>query len=555
MNSDIGKLLSAIEKIVKDSDKKYDECMVEQFLKSTSEELQKLDHEVWKHQAKTILEKLQSFVNDEAFVMMNQARVYKTYLSVIGSDKFTDDSLATFQDYFDNFWSSLASVIINHDLAAITAVLMTIRTMLRIESIYHWVIAKEFKPSLHVLVRGRTFDIRDVVTLTEFYVETSENYHTKNKAELLLKDLMENTIERKLDPNHPHVIILREISSKLIRSETTSILYILIDMIEENQSSIAKNALLDCFNIRALLYERFLTSCKKSEGNLSTICKLLGLIDDPTSSDSVLSILRQKGQIESMIAFLSGSRDRGNKSLLQVYLLGSIALTTGTKLSPEVEAVVKQLDHLKGYVTDKTVTTCLVQLGRIIDHAPTSLTDLDTVLHIRILLDYIRCSLDTPRKFKNVMLCCSNLSKFLDRHDKPDKHSLMLINSTAMEALQTSNIKDENLKPIVLFLIKLLSDSLKTKLSTSEGIDHEDESLIERVASLASTCNDSEIQDEFNLFLQKFQKGYCPKSSEEDYTKQLEEEFVKEEYRADIKSNLNDILDYELFADNILDCY
>lgn len=552
--SDTGKLLAAIDKIIKDPEKKYDECLVEQFLKLISDELQKLSRDDWIRQARTILQKLQSFVNDEAFVMMNQTRVYKTYLSVFRSNVMNEDSFSNLADHLESFWLSLGSVIINHDLAAVTAVLMTLGELVESVQVYNWMVTKKLSPSISVLVKGRTFEIGDIITMAEFYVETSENYHTRNKAELLLKLLIENAIGKHLDPSHQHFKNLKHLVIKLIQEHSSSILHILIALLENNPSSDTSKALLERFDVSTLLYERLIESSGSLREGLCTICSLLGMINDQSRFDTVLDHLKKKGQIEAIVAFLTESPGEISKSLLQSFLIGPLILRCAdTRLDIESETLVHQLDSIKEHLNDKTVTTCLVRLGRIIEHKPTYFTESSTALTIRIILSYVDNFSDTPREFKNVMLCCSNLRKLLDCDNKLFQDSLQSVISTALKTLQKVDLHDENLKPIVLSLIRLLSHAQRKIVSVNETTGHV--SWVDDAAQLAANCTDSDVQDEFNLVLREFHEDYCPKPDDNIDSVHLEGELIQEEYRADIKPSLDDILDYELFSENILDCY
>lgn len=550
---DTGKLLTAIDKIIRDPDKKYDECMIEQFLKTVTNELQKLDIGTWNIQAKTILQKLQSFVEDEAFVMTNQARVYKTYLSVFRSTVMTEDSMAALEDFLQGFWSSLGTVIINHDLAAITAVLMTIIELVKSESSHSWLISREFQPRISVTTRRKNYKIQDIVSLAEFYLESSENYHTKNKAELLLKNLLRTAIERKLNRDHQHFKNLQQVTIKLINDKSVSVLHILINLFSKPVAGTTSRAMLDSFSLVQPLEKRFQESSSDSRENLSTICRLLGLITEDDNLDTVMKQLKQQGQIDAIIAFLIESPCGTRNLFLQSYLLGPLALRLESVGKPDIETLVKELETIKNCICDKTITTCLVQLGRTIDQKPEFLGGRTFALTLEVLLEYTRSFSNSTREFRNVMLCCSNLNKLLALDERISPDNIRSTQSSSNETLQKVDIHDESLKPVALALIRILSDTQRKLVSLDK--DASQGEWINQIVDLASNCKDAEIKEELDSLLQEFHKDYQTKETVTNGEAQVEDDMLLEEYKADIRSSLDDILDYELFSDNILDCY
>lgn len=284
-DQDDQKLILAIDIIIRDVDKKYDECLVEHFLDYI------YDHSVDFPDSKFILDRLQTYFDHKAFVMMNQARAYKIFLAIVRDNESLFNEL---ESYMDSFWSSIDIVILNDNLSAVTVMLSILEEMAISDEGIRWIFKKDLDPPIKIIKQSKEYELKYIWDVALYYLETCNNYHTKTKAEALLMTLIESSIYESSK------LAIKMIMQEFLLNNVRSIVPVLSRVIKTNLKNLYK--LKGLYGTLEPVHKTLMTvvdDCSSTE--LNGLCKCLALSNAMPSMRSEAEMHRINTEIIEML--------------------------------------------------------------------------------------------------------------------------------------------------------------------------------------------------------------------------------------------------------------
>lgn len=466
------KVIQAIDRIVRDIDKKYDECLVDRFLEFIESRAQNdadnLDAERFEDSL-VVLNHIKYFTDHKAFVMLNQARALKTFYSILKSNNLTEKQFNEISPYLNSVWNTLDIIIINDNLSAMTIMLSIFIHLSKSELGHRWLMAQEIEPPL----RLSDSELNDVISLVRHFLDC-KNYHTKNKVENLFEHLILNT--RSVDSRQTSLI--GDLIRTLLLQGSTSVVHVLNSILSKGYSDLER------YNVVDSLQKSFDVMVKQS--NFINHCKCLALTS-PLSTSHIESC-KKNGQLRGLIVYLSCFDC--NKSL--AYLLYPLISDCRERVNDMLERKLDLSDDEKIFIDKNSkksiITLCLVQLNQAKSyHNPRLVID--------CIIEYITCHWRITTDYRDVMECCSVLLRMQEKCDLLDDYSLNLMDS--LHAILSNMIQSNQSKPIIMRLIKILQ-LVHSKCSKARGADCR--TLSVRTLELALNTNDHDILDEFLQF-------------------------------------------------------
>lgn len=459
------RVLQAVDRIVRDIDKRYDECLVDRFLefiessdagdKSFSDSIFVLNH-------------IKYFTDHKAFVMLNQARAFKTFYSILKRSELQEEQFNHILPHLNSLWSTIDIIIINDNLAAMT-VMLSIFTHLSNSKFGHsWLMNQKIEPSLKL----SRIELKDITSLVEHLLDC-KNYHTRNKVENLLEQLICNTNSE----DSEQTTIIKNLIQNLVLQGSTSIVHILNRILTKDRDDLKRYSIGHC------LQESFEIMMKQP--SFVNFCRCLALTGPLSSSH--IETYKRNNQLRGLIVYLSCFNTE--KSL--GFILFPLITACGSHDSPLEQKLDLNADE-KSFVCKnmekRIITLCLIQLNQAKNYC-------DAKLVIDVLIDYTRSHWNDVTEYRNVMECCSVLMRIQKNCILSNDETLSLLESLH-ETLSVMT-QSERTKPIVTILLKVLRE-VHYNLSNMEHGDCEVH--LYRTIELASRTNDHDILDEFLQF-------------------------------------------------------
>lgn len=484
------KVLQAIDCIVRDVDKKYDECLVDRFLefiefKASEKGGALVGTDSNFDDTLALMDRIKYFTDHKAFVMLNQARAFKAFYSVLKSTELSDVRFSEILPHLDSLWHTLDMIIINDNLSALTVILSIFSHLTHSETGYHWLTSQTIDPPL----RYSGSDLRDVTNLVEQFIDC-KNYHTKNKVETLFQDLICNS--KSIDCQQR--AILAKLIQNLLLKGSMSMVHILNNIITTGYTD------LEQFDVANSLRNSFAVMLKQPR--FINFCRCIAL----TSSLSSLYIedMKKSNQLKGLIVYLSHFDDINSLVYLLYPLLFYCEGDETDSLKQELRIEPDDVAFIDKNINKTVITLCLVQLKRVKNY-------FNSRLVIDTLITYVKCHWNIVADYKDVMECCSVLLEMRDKlilTNEDSLHLLEILHSTL------SDIKlSEQTKPVFMKLLKILQFS-HFQYSISEDSDCDE--FTSKTIDLAYRTTDHEILDEFVQFF-KMNPIACKSGNTERY--------------------------------------
>lgn len=512
------KVLQAIECIIKDTDRKYDECLVERFL----DFLKETPDDGWLKATESILDRIKSYMDHKAFVMLNQARTYKIIHSILETKNFYLDQteMNMLEPCLNSLWDTLDIVILNRNSGAMTVMLAIFNLLVIPAPGFRWIIDKKIEPPIRL---ANEVEISDLISLLRYYLENNNNYHTMNQAERLFEALTLSSQLKDLPLSHPLVISTRQLIKDLTLKGSSSMVKILINFMASATDSHIKvdvDFLLERYSIREVAHESFMKLIEQPALNdtlLKNLCKCLAL-SHSSRNQIHIDKLSSRNKLDSIIIYLSHSFITDTEFDHQLLTYTLYPLLANCDDDEDIQVLIGKLMasrddriFIDRNTNSRIVTLCLTELYEILSYKSHILNwnefdRRDHHVHPKILtliidtlINFIRRNYKSTKEHKNIMECCKVLEGL--RHvyrrygEKIVAHTLTSIHSIieAMEFNQDS-------KPILLKLINVMS------LTQSEHYELPETSrlccCLAKSVDLALKFDDHDIMDEFvSLFI------------------------------------------------------
>lgn len=486
------RLLNAVDHIIKDTDKKFDECLVEQFADSLSSP--EIDTTL-------VIQRVKSFMEHKAFLMLNQARALKLLHSILKRTLVGEHQvdLSLIKPHIESMWNILDVVVVNKDFSALTVFLSICELLTSHEVTYKWLLEQNIEPPIKLV----DAQIGDILSLICYYIKTCNNYHTKNKAEKLLKSIIINAKCAK----NPAPALLRTIED-LIKSCSMSIIGVIID-IAKSQPEIARE-IFPRANVADLMQQTFVSLLRKPDSTsdsynrvFNQISRCLSLVEPSMNWRTIVERLESKKKLESIIVYLCNSvtYNQQRENLMLAFALYPILKACK---SDDAKHLLERLDIDKNHSelidknqSPKLLTFCITQTRQLAEKRTYSLI-------FDVLVLFITDHFDNTNQYRNVMEACSVL-RCLEAISYTGH--LKKIISQVHKIVSHMTEHNEQTKPIILELMKVIraaQGSLKygSKLET-----------INKTLDLAFQFKDHDIMNEFALF---FVNEYLPLNLSDD---------------------------------------
>lgn len=466
------KVLQAIDRIVRDIDKKYDECLVDRFLEfiesRARNDVDDQDTERFEDSL-AVLNHIRYFTDHKAFVMLNQARAFKTFYSILKSNNLTEKQFNEILPHLGSIWGTLDVIIINDNLSAMTIMLSIFIHLSNSELGHQWLLEQVIEPPL----RLSNTELSDVISLVRHFLDC-KNYHTKNKVEKLLEHLILNT--RSVDSKQTSLI--GNLIRALLLEGSTSMIHVLNSILSKGYTDLER------YNVVDSLQKSFDVMIKQP--NFMNYCKCLALTN-PLSTSHIESC-KKNNHLRGLIVYLS-CFDCGKSLAYLLYpLISDCRGDNNDLLERRLDLSSDDKVFIDGNFKKSIITLCLVQLNQVKSYH-------DPEVVIDCLVEYITCHWGITTDYRDVMECCSVLRRMQEKCDLSDDHSLNLLDS--LHSILSSMIQSKQSKPIIMRLVEILQ-IVHSKCSKKRSADCRTLSM--RTLELAFRTDDHDILDEFLQF-------------------------------------------------------
>lgn len=514
------KLISAIDLIIRDVDKKYDECLVDKFLEFIHQySNQHATTIYWFDNIKFILDRLKSYFDNKAFVMMNQARAYKVFHSIIKNNLSDEPKLMQILQYIDSFLCSMGSVIINENLSAVSLIMSIIKEIIKTRYGFKLALRFKFNPIVKLKKGGTTYHMDYIIYMTGTYLALYDNYHVKNKAEELLEAMIICSVDPKLGPReNPDIVasimtLLKPCTGLLLASRNSSITTVYNRLLDSRSGDKEfLQSLKKIYDVEERVTIMFMSLVIDKNYNIpffKELCKCSAKVDSTIANvcprRTITSLLKED-LIEACIIYLTSHKNRRDR--YDNLLLYTILQVVHQKLKLEDKKIENELEKLtvtccqsikdkkidKLTPIDKLVTTSITSLKQVLS---TYANDVKKLVLIKdILLKYIQANYESSRDYKNIMECCDIL------------YSIMQFLDSSKEATTRANFKD-NLLEVILSMKPETAQSRLILFNLLKSIKcfHQDVNLIKSIIELANKFTDPNALNEFIEFLNCCDEG------------------------------------------------
>lgn len=512
-------VILAIDYVIKDTDKKFDECLIDRFveflMKQVETERQCVDI---LELIKPILDRLKSYAEHKSFVMLNLARAFKVFFSVIkGFGVMCQEEFNTLTPYLDSFWGAIDIILINQNLAALTVMLEAYQHLLKQELFFHWLLEKQINPP----VGG----IGNITHLLKACTTSCNNYHTRNKAEDCFERLIVSST-RFINVDHQQLTELRQTIKDLIMDNSISILKIELRLAKRKYSD-------SILHHQYEFYDSFVQQLDKSvvsQEASNILCELLAITSRSIElRKNILNRLKSKQNLESLVVFVSKipSEDPKFEKLALTYVMYPVIASCLDKTKDqetikflirelvaapdEVAMVDKNIKSMK-LSADKFVTKCLLQLTLIFERSYKSSYSISKRFHNLVMqgvISYLRTYSNSDKSFKNLMQCCIVLKRLMDSYQNLNENRILIFKcleyvNSVMKEIQIDSNQQKNL---MIELVKVLTSSQRCYLAKA-GLTYEDsknfkKSYLIDILNFVGRFEDHDILNEFAILFQE----------------------------------------------------
>lgn len=516
-------ILSAIDRVIKDVDGKYDECLVEQFVESFNIH-SRLDSD----RSSLILDRLKFYFEHKSFLMLNQTRAFKIFKSVSKTMR-NKQELEKLMPFLDSFWKSIDTVILNNNTSAMAIMFDIFTTIVSVDELgIVWVLGREITPPIQMSI-----PIDGIPSLVKYYMTTMKNYHTRNRAEKLVLKLIVSK------SHHPLMAKFEKLVRELILHGCS--FASILDAIDRD---LLDSQLHSRYKISETIKHSFLANVEKPTVDLLKICKHLSRTD--LSRKFIIEKLRSKKRLDCIIYYIIGSVFEDNHfsdQLLLSYVLYPISAKSNDE---ETQALVNSLmatrdekDFVEWNMNSKTQTLCLAQLGvaykdLVYNSSRSPFTNRTFNMIIATLSNYIRChySLEcTGSQVKNMLECCQIFELMINMTpaDVRTSYKILKIMQNLLDDIQYN----DHTKPLVLQFISTMLDTGRTIfMEEYSEVAGEVNDIWLKAVDIAFKFRDPEL---LNLFTEFFME-MCPYQQlgrEKNYMKLVFEHIYSETKETD----------------------
>lgn len=501
-------VLDAIDRIIKDVDRKYDECLVEHFIESFDISCPELEC-----RGPEILKRLQFYFEHKSFLMLNQTRAFKILKSILpkSSNLINAQELEKVIPLLDSFWKTLDTIVLNNNSSAMAIVFDLLKQVTTLnEQGFSWTLEREITPPIRLSI-----PIEDVSSLIKYYIIKCNNYHIKNKAQkLLISIITQNSHHSAMDK------FIRLAQELILECSSMGL------AIADSGSQLDPQ-----YKIWETIEKSFLINIDKTDVDINPLCKHLAKTN--LSHEVVMDGLRSKKKLNGIIYYVTRAPQKTcqfEKELFLYVLYPLLAKFDDEEtrhLVNKLMATSGEKDFVKSNMNCKTQTLCLVQLKNIVSehldfiwnwHDPMGTPNTIVVT----LLNHIRCNYSlncTGTQVKTMSECCDILSIILEISNSFAESIISRIYMTTYKFL--IDIDYNNLtKPIAIKLLKLMLLANKTyvKILSTTRLDKIDDIFLKTV-ELAYKFQDSELLNEFTLFFGNAFSSFTEELVQESYVR------------------------------------
>lgn len=485
------KVLKAVDCLIRDNDRKYDECLVDRFMNYIETQVSPIASTVsgyiWTVNVQRIMDKLKSYTDHKAFVMLNQARALKVFRSILMDKRLSSDDIEFYSSHLDSLWNTIDMLVVNENTAGLAIMMSVLTTISSSGAGLLWLLNKKIEPpiKLHPIF-GRWAEVRDIVGLVRFYLQVNNNYHLATRAEILFCHLIEQTIVRDLPASHPQMNNIKEAMQDLMDKGSSSMIRITMNLFENITDTIVEHRLDDQYGLKSMILRCFSYHINKPS-ILNMICKSLAIVNRrrrigdsrDNITKGIVEELMRENKLEAIIIYLANSCDTDSsthQAFLRYTLYPILISCDGDKdddvgvCAQRLLATREEMDFIERNMNQRLVTTCLVQLDHIFSRNYSTFSKIFSGLSlpgdfksksvhmiVTTLLCYIRKHYNSQTCHKNVVECCAIL-KTLDYLTRDrDATLLWKILNTLRDILSNIYPTDQPTGQAKVITIKLLS--------------------------------------------------------------------------------------------------
>lgn len=484
------KVLKAVDCLIKDVDRKYDECLADRFMNFIETQVSPISSTssgyIWTLNVQRIMDKLKSYTDHRAFVMLNQARALKVFRSVLKDKRLSSDDIEYFSSHLDSLWNTIDILVVNENAAGL-AIMMSVLTNISSSGAgLFWLLNKKIEPPIKLSpLFGRWAEMRDIVTLLKFYLHIDINYHLTTRAETLFRHLIEETIVRELPASHPQMNHIKEAMQFLMELGCPPMLRITLNLFEDINDHMVENRLEDQYGLKGLILRCFSRHIHKP-WILNLICKSLAIVNRrrrigdsrDNITKGIVDELRKENKLEAIIIYLANSCDTDStthQAFLR-YILYPILISCDEDDEDVAVCVQKLLatrdekDFMEKNISPKLVTTCLVQLDNIFSKSHSTFSRIfnglclpgdfkfrSVHLIVMTLLCYVKNHYRDHNCHKNIIECCAILKTLDYLNRERDATLLWKLLNTLRDILFDIDLTNQSTGQAKVITIKLLN--------------------------------------------------------------------------------------------------
>lgn len=529
-------VLNAIDRVIKDVDRKYDECLVEHFIESFDINCPDIDC-----RGPEILQRLQFYFEHKSFLMLNQTRAFKILKSILPkqSTLYYAQELENIIPLLNSFWKTLDTIVLNNNSSAMAIMFDILNQVTSLnETGVTWLLEREVTPPIRLSI-----PIEDISSLIKYYITKCNNYHTKNKAEKLLQTII---IRNSCHPGMGKFIQL--VQELILECSSVSVL---IQALETHP----QNCIETLYKISETLENSFMINIDKTNVDINKLCKHLALTN--LSRKVIIEKLRSKKKLDGIIYYISNSAHKDNQfdQLLLSYVLYPLLAKFNDE---ETQSLVNRLmatrdekDFVEWNMNTKTQTLCLVQLNHILLETmesklswPFTMRTLNMI--IATLTNHIRCNYSlkcTGAQVKNMSECCHILNLILTiSKEERIIYKIYKITHNILVDIESNDLT----KPVALQLLKvmLLANNTYARILYVSRMDKVDDIWLKTI-ELAYKFKDPDLLNEFTEFFRNTSFFLTENHNQDDYAKLVFDhiyQHVKDTEHRELLGNLAEML-------------
>lgn len=415
----------AVECLVRDSDKKYDEVLVDRFADLIKLELSTHAGD-WLQTCMPLVETLQHLIQDRAFVMFDQARAFKLLRAIVDSKWMNRQEFEGLQPLLDSFWASVPNVMVNNNLPAATVMLQILKGLWKTRFAHDWLLARQIKPQLEINHQK----VKDLAGIAKFYLKSGNNYHTKNRAEELFQELLSVSYMMNLPIEHPLVDSLLKTVRELLLDGSDTIVTVIMKVLSK------LNAKIICTNygISDMIQESFEATVKKPKCNFIILCKCLALSGRRKFLTHNIKLLKENHRVEALIVYLISRPHYWDhcdlNEFVETYLMYPILSTCSDSDSKEITSRLKlnlsETQQIDKCNHPRLTLHCLIHLNQLLQNKKliqSQLKPSSLPILMKMLTSFVKTHIDSIKHYKSMFESLSTLRSLLEHYEEENLKS------------------------------------------------------------------------------------------------------------------------------------